>query len=209
MLQVAVIGVGFVAQLLAWRAVASGRFSALTLLGPVQAFLGIAALLARHQVLSGRIPIPTATVAGLGSGVAFYLGTLGFVTFASGWEGFRTQVEAQYRRANDLPLVAALALAVLVAAPGEELFWRGLAQPRLHDALPGLVGPGLAWLGYVASNAASASVVFVVGAIAGGVVWGALALWTMGILASILCHTVWTGMMLVRPPASARGMMRA
>jgi hypothetical protein len=34
-------------------------------------------------------------------------------------------------------------------------------------------------------------------------VWGALALWTHGVLASLLCHGVWTGLMVTLPPGGA------
>jgi membrane protease YdiL (CAAX protease family) len=91
--------------------------------------------------------------------------------------------------------------------PGEELFWRGLVQTRLQASMPVLSGPALAWFGYVLVNAASGSLPFVAGAVVGGAVWGALALWTHGLLASILCHGAWTALMLLRPPAAAREMM--
>jgi membrane protease YdiL (CAAX protease family) len=73
--------------------------------------------------------------------------------------------------------------------------------------MPVLTGPGLAWLGYVVANAASGSLPFVAGAAVGGAVWAGLALWTKGVLASVLCHAVWTAAMLVRPPAAGREML--
>ena len=51
-----------------------------------------------------------------------------------------------------------------------------------------------------AVNAASGFLALVAGAVVGGAVWGALAWWTHGVLAPLLCHGVWTGLMLVRPP---------
>jgi membrane protease YdiL (CAAX protease family) len=56
-------------------------------------------------------------------------------------------------------------------------------------------------------NALSGSLPLVAGAAVGGAVWGAFALWTHGVLASLLCHGVWTALMLIRPPASGREMM--
>src|SRR5439155_510402 len=37
----------------------------------------------------------------------------------------------------------------------------------------------------------------------GGGAWGLLALWTGGVLASLLCHAVWTGLMVGLPPPGA------
>ena len=34
--------------------------------------------------------------------------------------------------------------------------------------------------------------------------WGALSLWTHGVLASVLCHVTWTGLMVALPPGGAR-----
>jgi membrane protease YdiL (CAAX protease family) len=72
-----------------------------------------------------------------------------------------------------------------------------------------MLGAVVAWLGYVAMNAASGSLPFIAGAVVGGAVWGGLAWWTGGIAAGLASHGVWTALMLARPPASGRGPMQA
>jgi membrane protease YdiL (CAAX protease family) len=158
---------------------------------------------------TGRVGAVPAVLVGVGSGVALYVGTLAFVGIAARWDTFRAQVAEQYGGVTRARLPLVLALALLLAVPGEELFWRGLAQPRLQSSLPVLSGPALAWVGYIAVNALSGSLAFVAGAAVGGALWGALALWTDGVLASLLCHGAWTTLMLIRPPATAREMMGA
>ena len=208
MLQLAVIVTGFALQVFAWRLVASGRFSVWTLMVPVFAALGGTAILVRPQIASDRISVGLATTIALALGVALYLGTIAFVQVASRWEVFRAHVADRYALAGNVPVWAALTMSLLLAVPGEELFWRGLAQPRLQASMPVLSGPALAWLAYVGTNVASQSLAFVAAAAIGGAVWAALAVWTKGVLASLICHVVWNGLMLVRPPAAARGMMR-
>jgi membrane protease YdiL (CAAX protease family) len=96
-----------------------------------------------------------------------------------------------------------------VAVPGEELFWRGLVQGRLAEATSLATGAVLAWAGYVAANLAPMSLPIAAAAIVGGACWGALAWLTGGVLASLLCHAIWTGLMLAFPPGAGRGMMPA
>jgi len=94
-----------------------------------------------------------------------------------------------------------------IIGPAEELFWRGLVTPRLQASLPVLSGPGLAWIMYSAANAASGELPIVMGALVGGALWGALAVLTEGVLAPILCHAAWTGLMLLAPPGAVREKM--
>lgn len=206
-MRLAVIGGGVIAQAIAWRVVARGRGSVWTLMGPVLAACGVAAAAVRPPVATGRVGAAIAVPVAIGIGVVLYAGTLAFVGVATRWEPFRVQVAEQYAGVTRTRFPVVLVLALLVAVPGEELFWRGLVQPRLQSSLPVLSGPALAWLGYVLVNAMSRSLPFVAGAVVGGAVWGALALWTDGVLASIMCHGAWTALMLIRPPAPAREMM--
>ncbi len=209
MLQLAVVFVGFATEFAAWRRVARGRSSVWSLMVVVFGVNGGVAALVRPPISSGRVAVVVAATVGLGIGFALYLATRGFVALASGWPAFRAQVAGRYARARVLPLPAALALSLLIAVPGEELFWRGLAEPRLQASMPVLSGPALAWVGYVIANAASGSLPFIAGAIVGGAVWTALAVWTRGVLASLICHMAWTGLMLAMPPGAGREMMPA
>jgi membrane protease YdiL (CAAX protease family) len=202
--QIAVIVAGFVVEVVAWRLVSAGRFSVWTLMTGVFAALAVASVLARPPIAAADVTVIVASAVGAGAGLALYVATRIFVSVAAGWEPFRAQVLDRYDAAREIPLLAALAIGVLIAVPSEELFWRGLVQPRLQDSMPVLAGPALAWLGYIAANVASGSLPFVAGAIVGGAVWGALALWTGGVLASIACHMVWTALMVARPPMAGR-----
>jgi membrane protease YdiL (CAAX protease family) len=206
-MRLALVVVGAVVQVAAWRAVVHERATVWAVMGPVLAACGVAAALARPPVASGRVPVIAAALVGLVAGVALYVGTLAFVRVAVRWRPFRAQVAQRYGDATGEALPAVLALALLLAVPGEELFWRGLVQPRLQASLPVLGGPALAWSGYVAVTLASGSLPLVAGALVGGAVWGALALWTHGVLASLACHGAWTALMLIGPPAAAREMM--
>ena len=208
-MRLAVIGAGVIVQAIAWRAVARGRRSLWMVMGTALAACGAAAAAVRPPVASGRVGAITAVLVGLGAGVALYAGTLAFVGVATWWEPFRAQVVEEYGGVTRARLPVVLALALLLAVPGEELFWRGLVQPRLQWSLPVLSGPALAWLGYVVVNAVSGRLPFVAGAVVGGALWAALALWTDGVVASLVCHGAWTALMLIRPPAPAREMMDA
>jgi membrane protease YdiL (CAAX protease family) len=63
-----------------------------------------------------------------------------------------------------------------------------------------LAGALLAWGVYVAANAVSGSLPIILGALVGGAVWTALALWTGGVAASLACHAAWTALMVALPP---------
>ena len=93
--------------------------------------------------------------------------------------------------------------------PAEELFWRGLFQGRLAQATTAAAAAAIAWLGYIVANVASHSLPIVAGAIVGGAVWGVLAWWSGGVLASLASHILWTGLMLLLPPGAGRKVVRA
>jgi membrane protease YdiL (CAAX protease family) len=67
--------------------------------------------------------------------------------------------------------------------------------------VPGAI---LAWLAGVAVAAAWANLPFLAGAVVGGALWTALAIWTGGLAAPIASHLLWTACMLAWPPSSAR-----
>lgn len=203
MMQVAVLVAGFVLEVAAWRIVVAGRASVWGLMVGVFAIHGIVAAIVLPPIASGDEPLAAAVGVGAVSGVALWAATLAFVAVAVRWQPFRAAVADRYARAAEVSLPAAVAVSLLIAVPGEELFWRNLAQRRFGVSSE-MLGGVAAWLGYVAVNIASGSLPFVAGAIVGGAVWGGLAWWTGGIAASLASHGVWTTMMLVRPPSSGR-----
>ena len=195
----AVIVVGAVAELVAWRVVAAGRRSVWVVMGLTLASMGIVAALVRPPALSPAVSPATAAAAGAGAGVLLYLATFAFVTVVGRWHTFRAHALAMYERRGALSLPATLLLAAGVVAIGEELFWRGLFQPRLSEAVGRTGGATLTWTAYIVANLASGSLPIIAGAVVGGAVWTGLAFWTRGVLASLLCHAVWTALMLVFP----------
>jgi membrane protease YdiL (CAAX protease family) len=119
------------------------------------------------------------------------------------WPAFRRHVTAIYGQGGGWSVGATL-VAALVVEVGEELFWRGLVRGRLAGSQGRVPGALLTWAAYMAANVPSLNLPIVAGAIVGGAVWGALALWTGGVLGCIVCHAVWTELMIALPPAAAR-----
>ncbi|HEY3036684.1 MAG TPA: CPBP family glutamic-type intramembrane protease [Streptosporangiaceae bacterium] len=199
----AIVVIGGVAEAVAWWIVARKRASVWVGLAPVLAAAGIASLATGRVPLSPDVSPAWAAAVGLGAGMALFVGTRLFVWAVERvWPAFRRHAEAIYDQRAGLSVPAAVGAALVVVA-GEELFWRGLAQARFAD-WAGRTGGGLAvWGCYVAANAPSGSLPIVAAAVVGGAVWGALAWWTGGVLAALLCHGVWTSLMIALPPVVA------
>lgn len=191
---------GGVAVFLAWRLVALGRMSIWPALTPVMAAAGIVSVATGTLALSANVAVGLAAVAGLGAGVLLYLATAAFVLIVRRWHVFDRHVAEIYDQRRGLSLGLALLLAAAVNATGEELFWRGLWQSRLAVTIGWPAGALVTWAAYILANMASASLPIIAGAVVGGLVWGALALWTHGVLAPLLCHALWTALMLAFPP---------
>ncbi len=190
-----------VAEMVSWRIVARpGRANEWNLMIAVFLLQGVVALLAWHIEWSTDAAPGVAVAAGLASGAALYAGTRVFVAAVARVPVFRAHVADRYERAALVPLPLGIALAVLIAVPGEELFWRGFLQPFVGSHSTELVGAAVAWAGFIGVQAASGSLPFVAGAVVGGLVWGGLTVWTGGILAAAVCHGLWTGLMLALPP---------
>lgn len=200
---VAIAVAGGVAVFVAWRLVARGRASVWVVVGLVEGAAALAALAARRTPLSPRVAPGWAALAGLGAGAGLYLATAAFVIVVRRWPVFDRHVAEIYDQRKGLSLAPALALASVTAC-AEELFWRGLVQGRLATAIGWTLGAFVAWSAWVLALAASESWPIVAGAVVGGAVWGGLALWTHGVLASLICHVLWTALMLAFPPGGAK-----
>jgi membrane protease YdiL (CAAX protease family) len=192
--------VGGLAVLAAWSLVRAGRVSIWPAMSLTLGALGVASLVTGSVPLSDRVSVRVATAAGLAAGVALYLATAAFVMVVQRWPVFDRHVREIYDQRKGLSLGAALLLAVGITGPGEELFWRGLFQTRLAQSVGWVAGALLTWAAYVTVNLASLNLPIIAGGIVAGAAWGSLALWTHGVLASLLCHMVWTGLMLALPP---------
>jgi hypothetical protein len=200
-----VIVVGVIAQLGAWWLVAVRRASIWSVVAPVIFVAGIAAVVVQPPLLSGDVSVAVAAAAGIASGVVLYGATRAFVALvARPWPAFIRHARSVYAH-GDAGLGALAVAAASAVAIGEELFWRGLVQRELSARLDAASLGAAATLGlYALVNAVSRNLALVAGAVVGGAVWGALAWWTGGVLASVLSHATWTALMLVRPAVAAR-----
>ena len=203
-MQIAVMIAGTVAEFTGWWFVATGRADVWKLMPVVLGTMGVAAVLVRPPVAATGTGATTALLVGLGAGLALYVGTRVFVWLAARWSPFRRDVLEKYGQAGEVTLRRSLVLSLAIMVPAEELFWRGLFQGRLDDAVAPAAAALLAWLVYLVANAASRSLPIVAGAIVGGAVWAGLAWWSGGVLASLASHILWTGSMLALPPGVGR-----
>ena len=199
------MALGALAEAIGWRLVATGRAMVWRLMPVIFLVMGIAAVVVRRPVAATKVGNGTALAVGLASGLILYVGTRVFVVVADRWEPFRRHVMEKYQEAAEVPLKEALALSLLIMVPAEELFWRGLFQARLDQSLPALAAGAWTWLAYVGVNLSSGSLPIIAGAVVGGALWAALAVWSGGMLASISSHMLWTGLMLALPPGAGRG----
>jgi membrane protease YdiL (CAAX protease family) len=190
---------GLLAEMVAWGLVARGR-NIWTTMPPVLGVMGLAALLLGPPAWSPDVSAGASLSLGLAGGLALYVATREAFLIIARWEPFRRQSLEMYRKQGGLSLAAALLLSIAISVPGEELFWRGLFQEELTEALDGSgLAPVLAWLAFVLANLPSANLAIAAGAVVGGGVWVALAWWSGGILAPLACHVLWTGLMIAVP----------
>jgi membrane protease YdiL (CAAX protease family) len=196
----AVIVIGSLAQLVAWWLVSSKGGSIWKTLAPVLAVAGVLALLVGRPPLTGDVPVWLVSAVGVFVGVSLFVATRVFVVVvAPRWSTFDRHARTLYGEHEGTPAHAVLAAGVIAA--GEELFWRGLTQEELNARLGAAAAAAfLAWLGYVIVNLPSRNLAIAAGAVVGGAAWGVLAWWSAGVLASIVCHSTWTALMLARPP---------
>lgn len=198
---------GLLTTMLAWRLVTVRGRDVWVTIPPALGVLGAASLL-----VWSKVPDPTpgaanppdtigALAIGAVTGIALYVGTLVFVALAEHVPAFARQTALAYRRAGTADPRRELVLSLLLAVPGEELFWRGITYRVGVDTLTtaGIAAVATCLL-YVVANLPSRSLPIIAGAVVGGFLWGALAWWTGGVVASLASHILWTGLMLARPP---------
>jgi membrane protease YdiL (CAAX protease family) len=195
------IGAGILLQIAMWRLIAVGRVPFWPATSVTFAILGIAAALVRAP---GSTDLSSLLV-GAGSGAALYGATR--VVVASLLEripSFASSVSDVYGRSQEIPGTAVWVLTLAIAIPGEELFWRGLVLPELQGITSIAVGAGLAWFGYVAANVLLRNLSILAAAIVGGALWTVLGS-VRDVGAAVVSHLVWTSLMLLWPPRTARG----
>jgi membrane protease YdiL (CAAX protease family) len=190
-------------EVFAWRIVATGRATIWVVMSITMTVLGVIAL-AFGVVLTGEVSVPVSAGAGVVSGIGLFAATRAFVAVVGGsWSSFGRDASSLYAARRSFPLWMAILLGAVIVVTGEELFWRGFVQAELTEANGRLVG-ALGSLGaFVGVNVASANLAVIAAGVVGGAVWTLLAYWTGGVLASLLCHSVWNALMLAFPAASA------
>jgi CAAX protease family protein len=204
-----VLVLGLVSTMLAWRQIVRGRPVWRTL-PPVLAAFGVASLLLGPTLdvpAAGGTEVPGAAgllAVGLASGALFYLATRAFVAVALRVPAFRRQTVSAYAEAATADGPRELVTSLLLAVPGEELLWRGLAYRWGAERFSSLAVAALVvWIVYVVANLPSRSLPIIAGAVVGGALWGTLAWWSGGVLAPLASHILWTGSMLAIPPRVA------
>jgi hypothetical protein len=200
----AVVVVGVLAQVVVWRLIGRGRLPFWPATTATFAALGIASLVAGDPGCCREMAVVAACAVGAVSGLALYGATRLVVDAATKQPPLREAVADVYGRERETAFASALTLTLLVAVPGEELFWRGLVLPEVGRATTSTVGALLAWAAAVGVGAAWVSLPLLAGAAVGGALWTVLAVWSGGVAAPVSSHLIWTGLMLVWPPRAAR-----
>jgi CAAX protease family protein len=136
--------------------------------------------------------------------VLLYGATRAVVALATRHPALETAVADVYGRSRETSSATALVISLVVAVPGEELFWRGLVLPELQLATSAVAGALLTWASAVGVNAVWGSAPLLAAAVIGGALWTALGAWSGGVVAPLCSHLIWTGLMLVWPPPAAR-----
>jgi uncharacterized protein len=206
-MRAAVLVVGVLVQVVVWRLVVRGRLPFWPATATTFAVIGIASLLAGDPNWCCRKEPTVAAGVGVASGLVFYAATRLVVDLVIRQPVLERAVVDLYRRSRETRFVTVLVLTLLVAVPGEELFWRGFFLPELRGATGSVPGAILTWSAAVGVSAAWASSPLLAGAVVGGALWTVLAIWSGGLLAPIASHLVWTALMLVWPPPAARDMV--
>lgn len=153
-----------------------------------------------QENIEDEAPIITYISVGVISGFALY------GIFWIGYEGILTfhlpglqNISRLYRKFAPSFFWQYLAL-LLVAAPGEELFWRGFVQNRLMKYF----NPGMSILISTAIYASvqiySGSLILVFAAFLTGLAWGALFFWKKSIPMTIVSHMIFLLMLFIIHP---------
>jgi membrane protease YdiL (CAAX protease family) len=110
--------------------------------------------------------------------------------------GFQRDIHQLYRWFGPSMLWEYLAL-VLVAGPGEEIFWRGFIQKRLLNHFTPGVSILLGAILFASVQIYSGKVIFVLGAFLSGIVWGTLYYWKKSMPLVIVSHLVFDIMLFI------------
>ena len=195
MLALAIAGVA--ADVVSRLLVAARRASEWTAAGLVYGVFGLAGL---ALVAAGDLPLIDDAwwvLAAFWLAVVLFAGTRAFVALTAGWPLMARAVARTYGYRGRLGVWVTLAASCAIGA-GEELFWRGIVPTAVEASAAAVI----AWAGYVAVNILGRNAALIAGALVAGGVWAWLAVASGGVLAPVVCHAVWTALMVLFPPRS-------
>lgn len=113
--------------------------------------------------------------------------------------GFQRDIHQLYRRVGPSLLWEYFAL-VLVAGPGEEIFWRGFIQKRLLIHFKPKVAIIIGAVLFASVHVYSGKLIFIVGALLSGIIWGTLYYWKKSMPLVIVSHLIFDIMLFVLFP---------
>lgn len=193
-------------------AAAAGAWAVLVAASPRWFFLAAAPACALWIALSARAapgaladrlrPRAGDLAIGLASGVLLYAATRAFLWATCGGltDALCAPLASMFERFHTRTLTAALVLALL-AAPAEELFWRGVVQERLAARLGAGRAVALATALAVAIALVTGEPFLALATAPTYAAWGALAAWRRSLVAPIVSHAAWSVLVAtVAPP---------
>jgi uncharacterized protein len=140
--------------------------------------------------------ISLGTISGLILYLLFWLGVQAFDLLNL---PFEKSIKKLYRWYAPALFWQYLAL-ILVAAPGEELFWRGFVQKRLLRYFSPFKSILIAALLYASVHIYSGTLILMLAAFLSGLMWGALYLWKKSMPLVIVSHIVFDIMIFIILP---------
>jgi membrane protease YdiL (CAAX protease family) len=130
-------------------------------------------------------------VLGLVSAALLYLVFMGAGALARQIMGFASdQIDAVYTLKTGRSTWLMATLIALVIGPGEEIFWRGYLQRKLHSRY-GVPGSAIAILAYAGAHIASLNLMLIAAALVCGIFWGVLYVRFKSIWLNIISHVAW------------------
>jgi membrane protease YdiL (CAAX protease family) len=168
------------------------------------AALAWAALSARAAPpgLAARLrPRAADVLLGLATGLLLYGLSRGFLWATCGplTDALCGPLDAMFVRFRTRALLPGLAL-FFVVAPAEELFWRGVVQPRLAARLGAVRGVAAATGLAVALALATREPFLALATLPTYAAWGALVAWRRSLVPALVSHALWSTLVAVLAP---------
>ncbi len=187
------IAAGLVLAVAAWaflfRLPRQGLWPRTWVAAPVLIAYSLVALGADDRLRSTIEPVtPVEVGVGVGVGVAWLVATqVGHRVLCRLFPAFLAQVNDLYRIRDEGTPVWSMVGAVTLMGVAEELLFRGLVQ--------GGVGLLAAVAAYTLVQAVEGKWALGLAALLGGLVWGLLYAWRDGLVAPVVAHVLWTGVL--------------